>query len=328
MPLVRKISKLAGRRHGVCCWIGALLLFGASFSSRYLLRDWFEPATFMPFYPAIITATFFCGWPQGVLVLVLSASANWFFFFESFNSFEWHYAVLTLISFLLVGGFDVIMVAALGELVARLDRARHIQEDLFRELQHRVANNFQVVVVLLRNAQRSLENPAAASETISKAEERIWAMSELHRRLHDGSALENGLELLLIELLAEAFRDLPVEVEVHLDEMSGLSVDQITAMALLVNEAALNAAKHVFSKGLGTHFIVSVSKQHADRLQLLVRDDGPGIEHVRKTERISLGMDIMQAFAAQLGGPLKLLCDAGTILIVEFAASTPPDIAL
>ena len=322
MPLVRKIGRLSRKRHGVRCWVDALLLFSASLSARYILWPWLEPTTFMPFYPAIIAATLFCGWRQGVLVLILSALANCYFFFEPVNSFEVEdpYAIATMTTFLLVGGFDVILGALLRELVARLEQAKHIQEDLFRELQHRVANNFQVVVALLRDAQRSLRNPAAASETIGKAEERIWAMSELHRRLRDGSALENGIDSLLIELVTEAFRDLPVEVEVHVDELPGLSFDQVTVMALLVNEAALNAAKHVFSKGLGTHFIVSLSKQQEGRIQLLVRDDGPGIEHVPKTEGLSLGMGIMQAFAVQLGGPLKVLCDAGTTLSVEFAA--------
>jgi two-component sensor histidine kinase len=318
-------ARLARKRDGVRCWMDATLLFSASLLVRYILWVWLEPATFMPFYPAIIAATLFCGWSQGVLVLLFSALANWYFFLEPFNSFENEdpHAVAALISFLLIGGFDIVMVAALCELVARLERAKHIQEDLFRELQHRVANNFQVVVALLRDAQRSLKDPAAASQTISKAEERIWAMSELHRRLHDGSALESGLEPLLIELLKEAFRDLPVEVAVHVDELSGLSIDQVTAMALLVNEAALNAAKHVFSNGLGSHFIVTLSKQQGGRIQLFVHDDGPGIELVPQTERLTLGMDIMRAFATQLGGPLRVLSNAGTTLIVEFAAHQP-----
>ena len=37
-------------------------------------------------------------------------------------------------------------------------------------------------------------------------------------------------------------------------------MDQITAIVLLVNEAAINAAKHVFRKGEGTFFEVELAE--------------------------------------------------------------------
>jgi hypothetical protein len=121
-------------------------------------------------------------------------------------------------------------------------------------------------------------------------------------------------------MLSNAFRDLPVTFQVNVGDMPDLSIDQMTAIALLVNEAALNAAKHVFSKGLGTRFDVSLSKDASHRLHLMIKDNGPGMSaEVIDAQARSLGMGIMESFAKQLGGPLEVGQDAGTSLSVEFA---------
>jgi two-component sensor histidine kinase len=98
-------------------------------------------------------------------------------------------------------------------------------------------------------------------------------------------------------------------------------MDQMTAIALLVNEAALNAAKHVFSKGLGKRFDVALSTNESGRLHLVIKDDGPGMSAEAIDAQVrSLGMGIMEAFAQQLGGKLAIGQGAGTSLSVEFTS--------
>ena len=80
----------------------------------------------------------------------------------------------------------------------------------------------------------------------------FWRWPNCIAACNDGTAYDKGLEPLLREMIAHAFRDLPVTVRVDVSGASDLTIDQMTAMTLLVNEAALNAAKHVFSKGLGS----------------------------------------------------------------------------
>lgn len=107
------------------------------------------------------------------------------------------------------------------------------------------------------------------------------------------------------DVLHEVFRDLPVLVAVEIAPDIDLSLDQMTAISLLVNEAAMNAAKHVFRMGTGTTFKVELLKQK-DGLRLPIHDDGPGIRRDSMSERQSLGMSIMQTFARQLGGSLRI----------------------
>ena len=323
MSWASRLSGLSRKRRGVAPWIFAIIFFCASLAVRIVFARWLDPLRFLTFYPAIAAATLVCGWRQGVFVLILSTLAAWYYFFEPANEFVIKDAntVVALIGFLLVAGFIVALIAAMRELVGRLEAAKHVQEELFRELQHRVANNLQLVVVMLQDARRKL-NDSAAAEAILQAEDRILAMSRVHRRLNDGAVSVDGLEPILKEALSEIFRKSPVDVRLHIHTGTKLSIDQLTAVTLLVNEAATNALKHAFSKGQGSLFDVSLSKQENGRFQLIIRDDGPGIDHeAAKSRTRSLGMGIMQAFAKQLGGSLQVMEASGTTLSVEFSAA-------
>lgn len=320
MSWASRLSKLSRKRRGVAPWVVAIIFFGGSLAVRFAFSRWLDPLRFLTFYPAIAAATLVCGWRQGVFVLILSTLAAWYYFFEPANEFVFKDAntVVALIGFLLVAGFIVALIAAMRELVRRLEEAKAIQEELFRELQHRVANNLQLVVVMLQDARRKLGNDPAA-DAILQAEDRIAAMSRVHRRLHEGAVSVDGLEPILKEALAEIFRKSPVDVRLDIHTETKLSIDQLTAVILLVNEAATNALKHAFSKGQGSLFDVSLSKQESGRFQLIIRDDGPGIDRVAAKSRTrTLGMSIMQAFAKQLGGSLQVLETSGTTLSVEF----------
>ncbi|GLI92036.1 sensor histidine kinase [Methylocystis echinoides] len=321
MPWVHKLNEMSVRREGPFPWLVALALFGVGLSTRLLLAPLLEGMKFLTFYPVVAAATLLCGWRQGVLVLALSTLTAWNLFFEPIGSFAIpdRRTGGALIGFVIVGAFNVLIVGALRAAIQRADVAKNAQETLFRELQHRVANNLQLVVALLRNAQRNLRNPVTAAEMLNEAEERIMVMSQLHRRLHDGSAYASGLEPLLQEVLANAFSGLPVVVHVDVEDASELSIDQMTAITLLTNEAALNAAKHVFGKGLGSRFDVSLSRSATGRLHLRIADDGPGMgAEVVDANVKSLGMGIMEAFALQLGGSLEVVRNQGASLSVEF----------
>lgn len=321
MPWVHRLHEITVKSRGLKPWAIAVIIFAGSFSVRILFEPLLAGMKFLTFYPAIAVATLVCGWREGLLVLLLSALAAWRFFSEPINSFEIKdiATIGSLIGFLFVGGFILLLVAALRETIRRLEIAKTAQEVLFSELQHRVANNLQLVVSLLRHAQRNLRNPVVAAETLSDAEERIMAMSQLHRRLNDGTAFTYGLNTLLREMLANAFHDLPVTFRADVDDVPDLSIDQMTAVALLVNEAALNAAKHVFAKGLGARFDVCLSRDSSGCLRLMIKDDGPGMSaEVIDAQARSLGMGIMESFAKQLGGSLEVGQAGGMSLSVEF----------
>jgi two-component system, sensor histidine kinase PdtaS len=123
---------------------------------------------------------------------------------------------------------------------------------LFIELQHRVANNLLGVAFALRNGPTDLQD-SRAQDLLERIESRVTAHAALHRRLYDPDTYQRGLEPQLAALLPETFRDLAVEVRLAIAPVD-LSLDRMTAIVLLVNEAAANAAKHVFRGWRGGRF--------------------------------------------------------------------------
>jgi hypothetical protein len=330
MPWVSQLSKVSRRRSDAWSWILAFVFFLVSLGLRIALGRWLDPLKFLTFYPAIALSSLICGWPQGLFVLILSAAAVLYLFFPPFNSFAIQDAntVAALISFMLVGGFLVVLVAAMRDLVRRLEEGKLLQEQLFGELQHRVANNLQVVVALIHSARRKFrESPLAAEEALAQAEARIHSMSELHRRLYKAQLAAVELKPILEDTLNGMFRDYQVDLDLEV-QAADLTVDQMIALILLVNEAATNATKHVFRPGLGSRFAVSLTRIRSGPHTLTIADDGPGIQRGDGADKNhSLGMGIMEALARQLGGSLEVLSsERGTLLIVEFSSRTPLDL--
>ncbi len=311
---------------GVRAWLLAGGLFALAFVARLALAQWLDPVPFILFYPAVVVTTLFCGWRPGALVVVLSAIAAWFFFVGP----PWTFAiadlkeVLQLASFLLVAGFMLVLVEGLVQAVLQLDETARVKEDLFHELQHRVANNLQIVAATLQRAERDIQDPAAI-RAIDHALGRMHSMAGLHRQLYDSAAYAQGVEPILRAVLTETLRDLPVDLTLEI-RCGELTVGEMTVIALLVNEAAINAAKHVFRPNKGTSFEVLLAQVEGGRVQLTMRDDGPGISsETAAAPQGRFGLAVMRGLAAQLGGALEILEGPGAALRVTFAREQPVD---
>ena len=57
-----------------------------------------------------------------------------------------------------VAGLLIVLVEGMVRAVQQLEELARVNEELFRELQHRVANNLQIVAATLQKAQRSVQD--------------------------------------------------------------------------------------------------------------------------------------------------------------------------
>jgi two-component sensor histidine kinase len=116
--------------------------------------------------------------------------------------------------------------------------------------------------------------------------------------------LQTVAETLKLSFLDQAA---PVELRTSIEPVTLTAADAIP-LASLMNEAVTNAYKHAFPERPG-EIAVSLQRTVDEALLLQITDNGIGL---RGTDKPGLGLELMHAFAAQLGGALVLSTPAGS----------------
>jgi two-component system, sensor histidine kinase PdtaS len=304
------------RRTGSSAWGILLLLFAVGLTVRFVFASRLDQIPFAPFLPMAPIATLICGWRKALALLAASAVAGRLqFASEPANFVMTPPFEVRVGAFLALGGFLIALTEALAQALQRLETAARVNADLFREMQHRVANNFQIVAATLQKARKGVADKAAL-DAIDHAIFRINSLAQLHRRLYDPTSYGGGLEPILREVLAETFHGVLVGVRIEV-EAEALSVGRTIAIVLLVNEAAINAPKHVFRPQRGRTFAVSLLGRGPKKV-LTISDDGPGFETGENETTPRYGLAVMRGLAAQLGGTLEISKEAGATIRVAF----------
>ncbi|MFD2782478.1 sensor histidine kinase [Novosphingobium pokkalii] len=271
-------------RHGV-----AVALFCAAFGIRWTADALFPPGfPFLTFFPAVIVATFVAGRGPGIVCAVLSGLAAWYFFVPPVFSFVVTPQVATAMLFYSgVVAVDIFLIDGLTrrqrqleENEARLAEMAAHQALLFKELQHRVANNLASVASMLRLQRRQIErDPALALPLIDRADQRIEMMGRVHRQLYDPAAQSRPIREILshaVDLAREMADADAVDVRVIADDVR-LDVGRLLPLVLLLTELLANSFKHAFAPGERGRIDVRLEQAENDMLCLTVADNGKGL---------------------------------------------------
>lgn len=265
-------------------------------------------------YPAALLTTLLGGWQPGVVALVISETLGWLVVVPQAGlaGAPMRYQVSAAVIAGLTG-VSVIALAHAFRLAARFgftERGEKLaeREMLFRELQHRVANDFALTTSLLKHeARQSLEPPAR--EALDQAAQRINSFARIHRQIYLQSDVISVNLTEYIEDLAGSLRvALPQNVKLSCELPPLLTQRDIAlALGLLMNELVTNALKHAFPEGSGGHVWVRV-RQTPNGWEFSVKDDGAGIGQIIP----GLGTGLIDQFARQAGGQLSQEHSGGT----------------
>jgi two-component sensor histidine kinase len=219
--------------------------------------------------------------------------------------------------------------AALTRREADLRAALEQRDALMGEIHHRVKNNLQIVSSLLNLQAGRLADPAAQEE-FRAARNRVRALATLHRHLYMQHSFEAvSLIPFLTELTNQQFashNESPGErlaLRLELADIA-ISTDQAVSLSLFVTEAVGNAVEHAFPDDMrGTVWLSLVAE--GEEVTLSIRDDGIGLPD-RGSRPRGLGLQLMEGFAKQLGGPLKggRGEEGGTLWTVRFPVRENP----
>ena len=317
-----------GRDRVLPVYACALAICLLSFLVRWLATP-FMPSgyPFVSFFPAVILSTFLFGIRVGIVAGVVSGIAAWYCFIPPSFSVKWSGAVAFALTFYTgVAAINIGLIHWLQRinewLAEERERSRRLAERselLFRELQHRVSNNLQVISGLLSLQMRGVSD-AAARLALDEAARRLALIGRIHRQLYSphGEQLRLAafLEQLIIDLIDASGRP-GIDYRVEAMEDVDLAADGAVPMALIIAEAITNAIEHGFAKGEGGHILIVVRRVDA-MVEISVGDDGAGLPadfDLAKSD--SLGLKLAQMLARQLGGTFRLTGGAGTTAVLR-----------
>lgn len=189
------------------------------------------------------------------------------------------------------------------EKTAHLGIALEEKQLLLKELHHRVKNNMQTIVSLIR-LQKDKVKEDKVQDVLITIQNRISAMSHLHELLFKQENSTHVDTYEYFDLMIEGIRDsYHNDLNINLDIKSKLKMDEGIYCGLILNELITNSFKYAFPKKDGT---IEVSlKQENGRYILFVGDDGIGYDS--KNNIPSLGMTLVSALAKkQLKGDIEV----------------------
>jgi two-component system, sensor histidine kinase PdtaS len=273
---------------------------------------------FATFYPAVMIAGYLAGAGPGLLVLVLSEVVV-FFIFSSRPMFLGYDAPNPVLPFAAFAGASAVILFFM-HLLHRTADSLWIEREkslaMFSELQHRVANNMQLVASVLQ-LERTTDRSKA--ESLLAAQRRLELLGSIHRRLYDANAssqpVTTHLATLCDELVrAEGRNDLTIEVE---PSALMLGPERLIILSLLTAEIVTNSLKHAFKAG-GGRIVVRINN-FSEPCELTVSDNGSGILPGEEALGSSLGRSIISSLAANLRGHVDYVSGDGTTVKVTFA---------
>ncbi len=271
---------------------------------------------YVTFFPAVIISAFLFGVGPGLAAGVLGGLIAYFYYVLPAEG--GHFTVgggVALAFYTVVVVVDIAIVHWMQRANYKLAVAREnnrqlaeTREMLFRELQHRVSNNLQVISALLSLHRRAIDDPDA-SRALDEAARRVGLVGRISRSLYenpDGHRLEPFLRSLVADILQASGRDdITVNLLVGCDPVLPSSASM--PMALIIAESVSNAIEHGLAGRDNAAIDIWVQADGGQGIRIEIADNGDGLPRDFSLERSdSLGLRISTALAAQLKGAFHL----------------------
>lgn len=224
------------------------------------------------------------------------------------------------------GSMQVLGVAA--DITARklaeeiTQRSLKEKELLLKEIHHRVKNNLQIIVSLLK-LQSKFVFDARDLEIFNKSRSRVETMSLIHEKLYKSQDISqidigNYLKDLISHLLkAYSVNSVNTDFEINAENIQ-VTIDTAIPCGLIVNELINNILKHAFPYGYRGKIQLNLFRS-GENIILEVIDNGIGLpENIELDNNDSLGMQLIDTLVKQLDGVIEVTRNAGTKFSIEF----------
>ena len=185
-----------------------------------------------------------------------------------------------------------------------LKQALETKEILLKEIHHRVKNNLQIILSIIRLQNDEIEDKII-SEKFLNLENRINAISKTYSMLLLKENLEKiemqeYVDVLLLDIGASLHQQKQsIEIATTID--ASLPLQECAYVGLIINELVTNSYKYAF-EGKGGKIQITLTHQN-DNYLLIVQDNGKGFE--KETKKQTLGLKLIDTLVyGQLRGEM------------------------
>ena len=193
------------------------------------------------------------------------------------------------------------------------------KELLLKEIHHRVKNNMQLVISLLK-IQAKASKQLDIESFILTSENRIHSMALIHEYLYESKNInyvnfEEYTQKLIstIQIIHGDFKNITVKMAI---QKTDLDIQTSVSLGLIINELLINAYKYAFDgKNEG---VIQLQLFHDENFyHLIISDDGIGMNITEEIDK-SVGLQIVRLLVSQIKGVMKIEINEGTHFIIKF----------
>ncbi len=198
------------------------------------------------------------------------------------------------------------------------------KETLLSEIHHRVKNNMQVIISLLKLQAENIKDKKYA-DMFKESHDRIKSMALVHEKLYQADSFANiDLKGYVKSLVTSLFRSYgtrqdKITLKIEVEDVS-LGLESAIPCGLIINELVSNALKYAFPEEKGGEIRVALNSINKDEILLEVSDNGVGISKeldIRNTK--SMGLHLVTILSEnQLEGEIELSRVDGTNFHIRF----------
>jgi len=196
-------------------------------------------------------------------------------------------------------------------------------EILLREIHHRARNNMQIISSLLRLQAKKIKDKKLI-EILDVCQNRIQSIALIHEKFQKSKdpariELAHYIQDLAVLLYRSHGAD-PNVIRLNTEmENIQVDIDRAIPFGLIVNEVLTNSLRHAFPDGKNGEIRIRLRAVNQRKLEFVLIDNGVGFPEdaaFHKTD--SLGLQLVNELAEQIGGDIKLVTEGGTIFKITF----------
>lgn len=212
------------------------------------------------------------------------------------------------------------LAAEVREMQTEVERLLSEKEMLLKEVYHRVKNDMALTRSLLNLQAEEAEAPEAR-DALSRAADRVAVLGRMYSIMQYESDATTVDAQTLFSQIADGLRASAGSGKVRIDadiEQVMIGPRTATVVSILANELAMNASKYAFPSTEAPELSLSFRSVGENRIQLTVRDNGPGFPpEVVEGRTYGFGLRLVEAVSGHDGGALILSNENGARVTVE-----------